>query len=381
MRVADKMTFAQVNNNLSKNRAEMNDLQNQAATQKKINKPSDDPLGTARVMGAKSEENQQRQFLKSLNLAKGFLELTDQSLGELSEILMRAKELAVGQASDSSASEETRRVAATEIEQLINQSIQIGNRKLGDRYIFGGFKTTSAPFDRFGNYKGDKGEIQIQVNKDSYITMNIPGYQPFMGEESTDFGITEKRNQVPKNSDELIKNLETRENLKELEQENKNPFKVYSGQGRGLASVSSDERVEQFEDIKNELIENGEGEEYLLKDYKNKNVNVFDTLKSLSVSLRTNSKEGVQETLDILDQALNQVVETRAQVGARVMALNNDSESLQKSIMDNRVKASQIEDSDVFQLVSDINKTESALKATLETSGKLMQPSLLDFIK
>ena len=47
MRVTDKMAYNQVTRNLQKNRGEMQDLQNQAATQKRINKPSDDPAAAS----------------------------------------------------------------------------------------------------------------------------------------------------------------------------------------------------------------------------------------------------------------------------------------------------------------------------------------------
>ena len=112
MRVADKMAFNQVNQNLVKNRSEMADLQNQAATQKRINKPSDDPLASARVLVARTEERGNSQFIKNINNAKSFLEFSDQSLGELSDILVRAKELAISQSNDASGNEETRLVTA-----------------------------------------------------------------------------------------------------------------------------------------------------------------------------------------------------------------------------------------------------------------------------
>ena len=56
-------------------------------------------------------------------------------------------------------------------------------------------------------------------------------------------------------------------------------------------------------------------------------------------------------------------------------------ESLQKAKVDSQAQISNLEDADVFKVVSDINKTESALKATLETSGKLIQPSLMEFLR
>ena len=43
--------------------------------------------------------------------------------------------------------------------------------------------------------------------------------------------------------------------------------------------------------------------------------------------------------------------------------------------LDNKIAASHLEDADVFQVMSDITKNESTLKATLENSGKLMNNS------
>jgi flagellar hook-associated protein 3 FlgL len=273
------------------------------------------------------------------------------------------KELAVGQAGDASANEETRKVAATEIDQLLNQAVQIGNRKLGERYIFGGYKTTNAPFDRSGNYSGDSGEINIQINKDSFITINIPGERTFLGQGISESGISEEDKNIPRTSDDLIQRRQEQDKKLEEDTErgDQKPFRVYSGLGRGLASVPEINNASQ--------------------EIKHSGINIFDTLKSLSVALKTNSKADVQVSLDILDKGLSQVIITRSQVGARVMALNSSLESLQKSVMDSRIKASQIEDADIFQLVSDINKSETALKATLESSGRLIQPSLLDFLK
>src|SRR5262245_7766742 len=112
------MQYEQVNKNVTKNRSEMAELQNQAATQKRVTKPSDDPLAASRVLANRIDLQGNRQFSKSLTYARSFIEFTDQSLGDLSEVLMRAKELAISQANDASANEESRRVVATEVGQL-----------------------------------------------------------------------------------------------------------------------------------------------------------------------------------------------------------------------------------------------------------------------
>ncbi|MBO9665318.1 MAG: flagellar hook-associated protein FlgL [Bdellovibrio sp.] len=354
------MAFNQVNQNLGKNRSDMSDLQNQAATQKRINKPSDDPLASARVLAARTEEHGNAQFIKNINTAKSFLEFSDQSLGELSDILVRAKELAISQSNDASGNSETRMVTAAEVEQIYNQAVQIGNRKLGERYVFAGFKTQTAPFDHSGEYFGDDGDMKVQTQKDSFVAMNIAGNKVFLGRGLDGDGIVRPNYDTPTNVESLKQfqgdEIQRQQQNRDVEQ-NFLPT-------RGPAS----ERRQGGAD-KRDPVTGGAG------------VNLFSTLRGLEVALRANDKEAVQETLDTLDQAISQVVLARSEVGSRIMAVNNTSDSLQKAIVDNKTTASQLEDADAFQVISDINKTDSTLKATLETSGKLIQPSLLDFLR
>lgn len=360
MRIADKMAFNQVNQNLTKNRSDMADLQNQAATQKRINKPSDDPLASARVLAARTEERGNTQFIKNINNARSFLEFSDQSLSELTEILVRAKELAISQSNDASGNEETRLVTASEIEQIYNQSVQIGNRKLGERYIFGGFKTQTRPFSIEGNYEGDDRDMKIQTQKDSFVAMNIPGNKVFLGEGLGGDGIIRARYETPTTVEELKAFRAEEEQRQEMNSE----IKENQLETRGPASTGGNRYRDSRDPVSGDV-----------------GVNVFQTLKNLEISLKTNDKEGVQAALDTMDQAISQVVLARSEIGSRIMAVNNTMDSLQKAVVDNKVTASQLEDADAFQVISDINKTDSTLKATLETSGKLIQPSLLDFLR
>ncbi len=361
MRIADKMQYNQVNRNVSKNRNEMADLQNQAATQKRVTKPSDDPTAATRVLAARTEEKGNRQFIRGIDSAKSFLEFTDQTLGEMTELLVRAKELAVGQANDAGSNEESRRVVGTEIDQIFNQSIQIGNRKLGERFIFGGFRTSDKPFTAEGEYLGDDGSMKVPINKDSFVTLNIPGNRVFLGEgwgQGDEYKGPQKT--TPQTTEEIQDfKLNEAERIKGNQEESKDAIST-----RGPASVNSPKGLSKADPVT-----------------QSTGVNVLGVLKDLQISLMTNDKQGIQESLEMMDQAINQVVLSRSETGARVMVLNNLNESLQKAVVDNKTTASQLEDADVFQVMSDINKTDSALKATLETSGKLIQTSLLDFLK
>ncbi|MBL7545656.1 MAG: flagellar hook-associated protein FlgL [Bdellovibrionaceae bacterium] len=354
------MQYNQVQKNISKNRTDMADLQNQAATQRRINKPSDDPLATTRVLASRTEEKTNTQFTKNINQAKSFLEFTDQALNELTELLVRAKELAISQSNDASANSQSRAMTAKEIEQIYNQAVQIGNRKMGERYIFSGFKTQTMPFNLAGDYAGDDGDLKVQTHKDQFLAVNLPGSKVFMGKGFEIDGTVRPGQLTPQSIDDL-ENVKLREqDSQEIYQEDEES-KIMM---RGPASVGSPNRMGDKDPSSGDT-----------------GVNVFQVLKGLEISLKTNDKLGVQNSMDLLDQSVSQIVLGRSEVGSRVMAINGSMDSLQKAIVDNKIVASQLEDADVFKLVSDINKTDAALKATLDTSGKMIQPSLLDFLK
>lgn len=361
MRIADKMGYNQVTTNLQKNRSDMSDLQNQAATQKRITKPSDDPSAAARVLNARTDERGSKQFVKNVDVARSFLEFTDQSLSELTESLTRAKELAIAQANDAGASPDTRRAVAAEIEQLYNQAVQIGNRKLGERYIFAGYRTTKPPFDISGEYHGDDGDMKVQINKDAFVAMNISGDKVFSGKGLGSDGLIRPGSEVPHDTEELQEyQQKDLQRLQQNQQMKNQPIEL-----RAPASVEGREQKPATS----------------VDDPEQKGLNILKSLKDFQIALTTNDKEEIQASIDTMDQAITQVVNARAQVGARVASLNAATDSLQKSIVDSKTHASQLEDADLFEVVSDINKTDSTLKATLETSSKVTNMSLLDFLK
>ncbi len=364
MRIADRIVYDNTNANLGKNRTDMAELQNQAATQKRVNRPSDDPLAATRVLATRTEINGAQQYLKNINTARGFLEYSDQSLSELGDVINRAKEIAINQSNDASASAHTREVTATEIKQLYNQTVQIGNRKLGDRFLFGGYRTTRPPFDPEGNYSGDNGEMEIIINKDAKVAMNIPGSRVFLGMDAkapAHAGPEEPPqgfdNRAPKSKADI--------DAEELD------TKI-----RGPASTRNEDRP-QVDEQGNPL----EKPKNLSETWSGDGVNVFRLLSNLEISMRTNDKEGIQGSLNELDTALAQVVKSRSQLGSKVGTLNSATESLTKTQYDAKTMASNLEDVDSFELVNNLNKSENTLKASLATSSKLIQPSLLDFLR
>ena len=131
MRVGENTTMNTVRESLNRSRLRMNDLQKQNATMKRINAPSDDPVGNVKLMAIRNETQDNTQFEKNANLAKAFLNYTDSSLEEVTNLLGRARELALGQASAAASGAESRAMVSQEVKNIQSQLIAIANRRLG----------------------------------------------------------------------------------------------------------------------------------------------------------------------------------------------------------------------------------------------------------
>lgn len=363
MRVADKMNYNQSLNAINKNRADLMTFQNQAASQKRINKPSDDPLGAARILASKTEIEGFEQYKRNILSAKEFVEVSEQSLSQASELLIRAKELAIDQADDPANGAESRSIVAQEIKQIYEQMVNIANRSFGDRHLFAGHRNMTTPFDMTGTYFGDDAEIQVEIEKGSYITTNIPGSVIFLGKKVMDEA-------PPK---QILNDGKTKVEVRE-------PASVESSlASQGASQVANAEITKggatSVRTQSQSLVNSGSGA------WGAKSVNIFETLKDLEVGLRANDKSVVQNSLDTLDSALSQINMARGELGSRVSSLNTGLETLQKLSIDERMTQSEIEDVDMYDLVNNLNRTQNQLEASLTTSGKMIQTSLLDFLR
>jgi flagellar hook-associated protein 3 FlgL len=114
---------------------------------------------------------------------------------------------------------------------------------------------------------------------------------------------------------------------------------------------------------------------------ENPGLDMFDTLEALRVGLLTNDVDQIRATLEPLDKISSRVITTRAEIGARFSGVDNAIANMGKKNVFNAELQSGIEDADVIQVVSDMAREESVLRASLQASNKLIQPTLLEFLR
>jgi flagellar hook-associated protein 3 FlgL len=110
-------------------------------------------------------------------------------------------------------------------------------------------------------------------------------------------------------------------------------------------------------------------------------VNAFDEIQNLRIGLLTGDLDSIRNTLERFDSIYGKVVSTRAKIGSRLQGLQNTAHSIERHNLVNAQLTSQIEDADMAQVVSDMAKEESVFRSALASSHKLVQPTLMDFLK
>ena len=295
MRVTNKLMADTVANNLFKNTEHLLKIQNMISSGKRISKPSDDPIGMGKVLDYRKTISSIDQYNRNIARGRSWLDITDSTLGSVDNLLMRAKEIAVSQATGT-ANKQTREIAAKEMKNIYEQMLQLANTKLGSSYIFAGHKTDTAPFSRDddynASYNGDKGDIRIIVGEDTSISINANGEDIFFSK-----------------------------------------------------------------------------------------VSVFDVLRDLKDGLQNNDPSAISNQIELLNDALGQVLKVRAEVGAKLNRLEITETYWANFKLNITEMLSQTEDADLTKAITDLTTQETVYQTSLAISARLIQPSLMNFLR
>jgi len=277
-------------------------LQDQLNSGKKITRPSQDPVVAMKGIGFRTSLNRVEQYQRNVGEASSWVDSTDNTLDGVGQAIHRVKDLMIDAANDTK-TEDDRAAIAKEIEQIKEQLRDLGNAKVGDKYIFSGTKTNSKLYDPNG--------AAPLYNADGFLN---PAYA----------GVTEK------------------------------------------VGIEINDGVAMTVNV------NGIG--------------VFDTIDTMMRELE-DSLAGVAgaPTLDDLmgkaDASLDLVLKERANLGARQNRIEMMENRLENQIVTVTQHLSDNEDVDYAKAITNLITQESIHRAGLSIGGRIIQPSLVDFLR
>lgn len=406
MRVSNQMLFQSMMAHLQRQTESLLRIQEQVASGKRINRPSDDPIGQPLVLNYGKTLATTEQYLRSIDRSEAYLTSSESALRDVGDQLQRAHEVALQLASDTY-SPSDRANAAKEVREIFNQLIAMGNRSVEGRYIFAGHQTKTLPFLEQGRYLGTAVTLPVTVTAavNDQLTLSLDGISSTLtlpdGNYATGAALAGMV-QTAINTDPTfqsagvsvsvtfdVDHLVITSNAKGgtsaavptggtaladlgLAAGTGQPSGTYMGDA-GEVSFLVGPNTSAIMNLPGNRLFKGVG--------ATGGVDLFSSVAGLQAALETNDAAGIQTALTDISAAQEQVIAERALLGARLNRIDSTKMVLHDFKLSITRFKSDLENIDFTQAISDFANQQTALEATRATAARLIQNSLLNFLR
>ncbi len=441
MRVTNNMMISNMTRNLQTNIRRLDKTQMQYNTGKRIHKPSDDPVGITRSLKVRSDISELRQYKKNVEDATSWLENTEEAVVSNHEALKRLRDLMIQGANGVLTTEETIKIQ-NEVAEIKNQIISQANTTYSGDYIFSGKKTNEKLLTPDGSYNIDimqfldsnivDHRINYEVGVGEYIPINTVGTSlfevadltmgvqlpkvdgaggatkmEFLGAEITvtgDAGSYELGIYIKGLGDISVDNLE-------------NEAEIYKEIANVLADIKDNDTYPDPPDPNADLsltpkeawnklliekniptdIDNLEFAVYTNRDpneddesKKDKAVGIvakpqkaglINLIEKIEKNLIEGKQEEVSELLGSIDKFLDQSLVVRGEIGAKVNRTELIFNRIEDDIINLRALQSKLEDADMAETAIQLMNEENVYRSSLSVGARIIQPTLLDFLR
>jgi flagellar hook-associated protein 3 FlgL len=185
MKISTQLLFGRAAEQMSLVQNKMADTQAQLSQGKQLIKPSDAPDQAAVIQRMKSVMSRQESFNTSLATLNSRLQNEDTTLKSATNLLVRAKEIAVQSANDTLAPV-NRKALASEMQGVRDQLLSLANAKDDNgNFLFSGSRSDKPAFGSPGPgqtpvYQGDQTRMTVMVGDQRTIPINRTGTDAFV---------------------------------------------------------------------------------------------------------------------------------------------------------------------------------------------------------
>ncbi|WP_142414791.1 flagellar hook-associated protein FlgL [Hathewaya massiliensis] len=327
MRITNKMLSNNFLRDMNVNLRNLSKLQEQRTSGKEFKRPSDDPFRVARSMQLHTEQAINEQYKKNITDTINWLDVTDTSLKQASGVLDRIHQLVIS-AGNAAYGETERGAVKDEINQKVSELSQILNANFDGKYVFGGTRVTSKPLEttevdgnKVLNYsKRGGGTLDPTADKEEYAMIREKLKTEISQGVILDYNVT---------ATEIMK------------------FKKKDGTDGDLMVV--------------------------LK-------NITDHLDSKPDE--KTAKEALLGTdLQDIKDAMENILKIRSEVGAKQNRTDSAKEKNVDQTLSLKAILSETEDIDITEKTMEFAIAQTVYVASLQTSAKVLQPSLMDYLR
>lgn len=318
MRITNNMLINNMTYNLNGNLQRLEKLQYEMAMGKKFRVPSEDPIGASKSLKFNIDISKVDQYIRNSKDASSWMKESEAALKEITEVLQRASELTVQSANGTNVAELDK--IQEEIKELKGHLIQVSNSTYAGRSLFTGYKTDDKLLDDNGNYIVDLKEHTVVED-----------------------GISKDKKEI------FVYNV----GVSETVAVNLLGTTIF---GKGDKDYTSDVEV---------------GDKAYLVD-------IFD---KLSDALENKDADEIQRSLGNIKDAMSNILSVTAGIGAKTNRLELTQSKLEDQLINLRELLSYNEDVSLPETYMKLNIEENIYRSSLAVGGRIIQPSLMDFLR
>jgi flagellar hook-associated protein 3 FlgL len=371
--------------------------QSQLSSGKKLQSAADDPVGMAQVNQLNAELSASQQYVTNGDAVGTNLKLEEQALTNATNVLQSARDLAV-EANDGSLSVTQRQAIATQLQQLTQQLVAIGNATDGSgNYLFGGYANTTKPFAQSGSsvsYAGSDQVSQVQISANQRISGGDAGSSVFMNIPAGNGTFTTAAAGANTGSASIDPGTVTNAATWAAAAGNytiaftsSTAYQVTDGSGNVVTSGTYTSPTSiAFDGIQTTIAGTpAPGDTFTIAPAGKSSA--FSTLSNLANTLNSTTLTRAQVTsaintsLQQIDNALTNLNTVQASVGARVNAVTAAQSSAQTEQTDVQTRIHDLSDVDYAAATTQLSTEELALQAAQESYASISKLSLFNYIQ
>ncbi len=391
MRITNAMLFKTFLTNLGRLQQDFARYNEQLSSERRINRPSDDPPDMTNLLALDQELVRITRFGENISEANRRLESTDSRLNEYSLAVTRVIELAEQGSSEGTAGT-GRRAIAEEIRTILDQLGSIADAKLADRYLFAGTRTTrnSIPSVPPGQVfslattlevtgTGTTGGIVVDptvYEEDLYIIRFTDAAGSYEVVNLDDDAVVTTGTVAVGAGSIAFEGLQVDYNLAALPAQGDawtvQPQYVYNG---------TDDHIELQVDENTKVVQNVLGSDVFGGASGVPGNTVFDELVDLRFALLRDDTNAIRAGLNTASNRLDTVSNQRAKAGGTISNLRNFQLRSNERTADLLVRKAEIENVDLAEVISKLVQTEGGIQAALQAGARLGQLNLFNFLR
>ncbi len=397
MRVTTNMIYNKGLASIQDQTAKLLHTQQQASTGRRILRPSDDPIASARALEVNNAKSVNTQFATNRGYAGDNLKLLESRLVGVGDVMHYVRTRAV-QAGDGTLKSEDLNSIAADMRSQFDSLLALSNSQDGNgEYIFAGYMSQTKPFE--GNiagvsYAGDQGIRTVQASSSRYMSVSLPGSDVFENTRTVEGSLYGVKNANNKGTGALavsysstppapsdmgrrydIKYDAASSSYAVTEHQPGNPTAVpvaatlsgttlsFNGLDVDVSGAPADgDSFEVFAASKN----------------------VFQNLAIFVDSLERPGASGMEGavafTLDSMDAGLENVLRVRSSVGSQLLEIDNLDSVGSDLDLQYESRLSQLQDVDYAKAISDLTLQSTYLQAAQQSFMKVSNLSLFNYL-